>query len=170
MYGLSDTHAQALVYHESLLAFFEEVAGAFRHYDQLAHWVFDLILPLLRHKGLDIDQTHLRCADLMDLLGQINDGRLTEHHARSLLSDLMERDISVQDLLVQKGIEHITSRSQVDALVDKVISEHPEIVTDFLEGKDKVMHYFIGLVMKASRGQARPMDVRDAVEKRLKEG
>ncbi len=168
-YGLSIAQSEVFAFRPTLSDFFEECVRSFRHVSQVSHWVLHSIHPILNRQNREIHQTCLNPHHLIDLLKRVNDGRITDHLARNVLPELMEHGGSVQELLTAKGVEPITSQKQVEDLVRKIISSHPRERAEYNQGRTNVLHFFIGQVMKATRGQAEPIEVRKAVEKRLKE-
>ncbi len=168
-YGLNTEQSEILAFRPTLCDFFEECVQSFRHVSQVSQWVLHFVHPILNRQNREIHQTCLNPQHLIDLLKRVNDGRITDHLARNALPDLMEWGGSVQELLTAKGLEPITSQEQVEDWVRRIVSNHPRERAEYLQGRTNILHFFIGQVMKATRGQAEPIEVRKALEKRLKE-
>ena len=70
-------------------------------------------------------------------------------------------------VIAARGLAQITDTSAIDALVDQVLAEHPAQAEQFRAGKDKVLGFFVGRVMKLTRGQANPERVNQALRRKL---
>ena len=74
---------------------------------------------------------------------------------------------SADEIIDAKGMKQITDSSAIDAIVDEVIAANPQQAEEFRAGKDKLLGFFVGQVMKATKGKANPAQVNEAIKRRL---
>ena len=79
----------------------------------------------------------------------------------------VESSLDADALIEQQGLKQVTDSSQIEALVDKILEDHPQQLNDYRSGKDKLFGFFVGQVMKVSQGKANPEQVNEILKKKL---
>ncbi|HLO35489.1 MAG TPA: Asp-tRNA(Asn)/Glu-tRNA(Gln) amidotransferase subunit GatB, partial [Candidatus Deferrimicrobium sp.] len=164
--GLSAYDAAVIVADASATALFEGARAAAPVVDPkaLANWVTGAFLGLLR---TDPDAAHrVRPAELADLVGRVAAGELSGTNAKEVFAAHAAEGSSVAAIVEARGFRQIHDTSALAAVVDEVIEANPKAVEDFRAGKP-VLGFFVGQVMKATRGQANAALVQEAVRARL---
>jgi aspartyl-tRNA(Asn)/glutamyl-tRNA(Gln) amidotransferase subunit B len=167
--GLSAYDAAVIVAEASATALFEDARAAAPTADPktLANWVTGAYLALLRtdpEAAARVDP-----AELADLVGRVTGGELSGTNAKEVFAAHAANGASVASIVDARGLRQISDASALGAIVDEVIAANPTAVEDFHAGKP-VLGFFVGQVMKATRGQANAALVQEAVRERLAGG
>ena len=167
--GLSAYDAAVIVGEEAATALFERAAAAAPTADPktLANWVTGAFLGLLR---TDAEAAaRVEPAELADLVGRVAAGQLSGTNAKEVFAAHAADGATVASIVEARGLHQISDTSALGAVVDDVIAANPKAVEDFRAGKP-VLGFFVGQVMKATRGQANAALVQEAVRARLESG
>jgi aspartyl-tRNA(Asn)/glutamyl-tRNA(Gln) amidotransferase subunit B len=132
-----------------------------------ANWVTGAWLGLLK---TDPDAAaRVDAAELADLIGRVGRGELSGTNAKEVFAEHAAGGASVATIVEAKGFRQISDAGALGSIVDEVIAANPKAVADYRAGKP-VLGFFVGQVMKATRGQANAAVVQDALRARLEEG
>ena len=167
-YGLKADDAELLTSSRALADYFETAAGATEAKTQLvANWVTGDLLGALNKDGLDISDSKMSAEDLAGLLTRIQDGTISGKIGKQVFEAMWNGEGSADTVIETRGLRQITDSSAIEAVVDEVIAAHPSQVADYKGGKDKLIGFFVGQVMKATRGQANPGQVNQILKDKL---
>ena len=174
-YGLRPYDAALLTEDRAVADYYEEAAAASvrpgleeRVTPQaIAHWTTGELFRLLKEGGKAISEIALRPALLVETIALVEDGTVTAGVAKELLAEAFDSGASPRRLIEERGLARLTDRGALAALVAEVIANHPQVVADYLGGKETAIRFFIGQVMKATRGQADPHLVTELLEEQL---
>ncbi len=167
-YGLRPEDAEILTGSRALADYFETLAAATAAAAQIAaNWVIGDLSAALNRDGLDIEHCNIRASDLAGLLDRISDQSISGKIAKEVFEAMWAGEGSADRIISAKGLMQITDSSAIDAIVQAVIQAHPAQVTDYRNGKDKLIGFFVGQVMKQSGGKANPEQVNEVLKKRL---
>lgn len=153
---LGAEEAQILVAESSLAQFFEATVASGAAPRETAKWLLGDIQAWLNSQGKTLAETQLTPERLTDLLSQVAAGALSGKMAKQLLPHLFESNIPVATLIEQLGLKQISDSGELESLIARILSENPNQVQQYLSGKDKIMGYFVGQIMKQTKGQADP--------------
>jgi aspartyl-tRNA(Asn)/glutamyl-tRNA(Gln) amidotransferase subunit B len=133
----------------------------------MANWTMTELLRLIRDAKLDralvIHTWPVSPAQLAGLATLVADGTLNRNTAKGLLAELTGTDLDPAELVRSRGLAQVSDAGALEGVVAEVIRAHPDQVQQFRAGKDKVMGYLVGQVMKASGGRANPKVVQDVL-------
>ena len=132
-----------------------------------ANWVMGDLSGRLNKEDLDIKQSPVDADTLAQLLKRIGDKTISGKMAKDVFGQLWEQEGSVDDIIDKMGGGQITDASAIEAIIDEVIAANPQQVEQYRSGKDKVFGFFVGQVMKASKGKANPAQVNDILKAKL---
>ncbi len=167
-FGLKADDADLLAGSRALADFFEEAAGATEAAPQLvANWVLGELSGALNRDGIDIDGSRVSAADLAGLLTRIQDNTISGKIAKQVFEAMWTDGGSADDIIESRGLKQITDSSAIEAVVDRVIEANPGQVAEYRAGKEKLIGYFVGQVMKETRGQANPGQVNRILKAKL---
>jgi aspartyl-tRNA(Asn)/glutamyl-tRNA(Gln) amidotransferase subunit B len=167
-YALSDYDAGILTAQRSLADYFETVAAKTAAKPKLAaNWIISELLGALNRENLEIAESRIDAEKLAQLLDKIEDGTISGKIAKEIFDALWQGAESVEQIIRERGLEQITDMASIAALVDEIISRHPEQVEQFRSGKQQVIGFLVGQVMKASSGKANPQQVNSMLRERL---
>ena len=167
-YGLRPDDAAILTGSRSLADYFEAVAAATQGKAQgVANFVIGDVMGALNRDGLDIDASPVSSADLAGLLDRIKDNTISGKIAKEVFEAMWAGEGTADKIIEAKGLKQITDASAIEAIVDKVIEANPGQVAEYRAGKDKLIGYFVGQVMKETQGKANPGQVNAILKEKL---
>lgn len=167
-YGLSDYDAAVLTATRDLAAYFETAVAASGSDPKLcANWVMGDLAAALNREGLEIEASPLEPERLSGLLQRISDETLSGKLAKQVFEALWTSEDTADQVIDREGLRQITDTSALDALLDQILSDHPEQVQGYRSGKDKLFGFFVGQAMKATGGKANPAQLNDLLKKKL---
>jgi aspartyl-tRNA(Asn)/glutamyl-tRNA(Gln) amidotransferase subunit B len=165
-YGLRAEDAAILTASRPLADFFEAASGKTAAKPQaVANWVIGDLSGALNKEGLEIGVSRVSAEQLAGLVERIHDNTISGKIAKEVFEAMWAGEGSADDVIDKRGLKQITDTSAIEAVVDEVIAGNPSQVAEYRGGKDKLIGFFVGQVMKATGGKANPA----AVNKLLKE-
>jgi aspartyl-tRNA(Asn)/glutamyl-tRNA(Gln) amidotransferase subunit B len=170
-YGLNDYDAGVLVAEQAVADYFEQVVKDTPGISPkvVTNWVSGELFGLLNQSGISIDSSKVPPAELARLVQMVTDGAINMTTAKSVLSEMFATGRSAEAIISQGGLRQISDTDSIAPLVSQVLAENPEQVTAYLEGKETLLRWLIGQVMRAARGQANPQVVQKELERQLAE-
>ena len=167
-YQLKGDDASLLTTSRALADYFEAAVAASAANAQLvANWVVGELSGALNKDGLDISDSKVSADDLAGLLTRIHDNTISGKIAKQVFEAMWQAEGSADAIIEAKGLKQITDTSAIEAVVDQVIAAHPEQAADYRAGKDKLIGFFVGQVMKETKGQANPGQVNQVLKAKL---
>ncbi len=167
-YGLKGEDAAILTASRALADYFEAVVAATDATAQVAaNWILGEMSAALNRDGLDIDDSNVAAVELAGLLTRIHDNTISGKLAKQVFEAMWRGEGSADDVIAAKDLKQITDSAAIETIVDKVIAANPGQVADYKAGKDKLMGFFVGQVMKETQGQANPGQVNQILKDKL---
>ncbi|HEX3682801.1 MAG TPA: Asp-tRNA(Asn)/Glu-tRNA(Gln) amidotransferase subunit GatB [Bryobacteraceae bacterium] len=167
VYGLREYDAQVLALTRALGDYFEAAAKVSNDGRATANWVSGDLMGLLNASGKGIADSPLRAEHLGELIALINKGELSGKLAKEVLPKMFETGERAQAIMDREGLRQISDAGALAKIVDDVVAANPKQVEQYRGGKATVLGFLVGQVMKASRGQANPAAVNDALKRKL---
>ena len=167
--GLSDEDADVLVADRDSAAYFEAVAGG-RDAKLAANWVIRDLFGALNRSGRAIGDAPVAAADLGALIDLIRAGTISGRIAREVFEAMFETGRDPGSIVAERGLEQVSDSSAIEAIVDAVLAERPDMVAEYRGGKTKLLGFFVGQAMKASQGKANPKTVNEILRAKLDQG
>jgi len=165
-YGLKAGDVELLTSSRATADYFEAVAGK-ADPKLAANWVAGELGGALNKEGLDIGESKVGADALAALIERISDNTISGKIAKEVFAAMWAGEGTADEIIDAKGLKQITDSGAIEAEVDKVIAASPEQVQQFREGKDKVLGFFVGQVMKATQGKANPGQVNQLLRDKL---
>ena len=166
-YGLGERDARRLTANRDLADYYEAAATASREPKFTANWITGELTAALHRAGLEITDSPIGPEDLATLVTRIVDGTLSGKMAKEIFDAVWRREGDPDSVIAKRGLAQITDADAIDALVDEVVAAYPEQVEQFRAGKTKVLGFFVGRIMKMTRGQANPKLVNQLLRRKL---
>jgi aspartyl-tRNA(Asn)/glutamyl-tRNA(Gln) amidotransferase subunit B len=155
-YEIPEYDAGVLITSKSLANYFETCVKLFNQPKTVSNWIMGDLLRELKNDDRDIDDCPVTPDRLTDLLKLIDDGSISGKMAKTVFEDMYQSGKPPADIVKEKGMTQISDESALLKIVEEVIAANPGQVADYRGGKDKLIGFFVGQVMKASKGQANP--------------
>ena len=171
-YGLSIADARQLTADRQLAEYFEMVLSAALPVSLparlVANWIINELLGRLDKMALEIGQSPINAEVLAGLLKRLEDQTISGKIAKQVFEALWQKEAATADEVIEKqGLKQITDTGAIAALVDEVIAANPKQAAEYLAGKDKMLGFFVGQVMKRSQGKANPGQVNALIREKL---
>jgi aspartyl-tRNA(Asn)/glutamyl-tRNA(Gln) amidotransferase subunit B len=132
-----------------------------------ANWVTGELSRLINEQGIEIQQTRVRPEHIADLVRLVHDQILSSTGAKQVLGMVWASGDSVQTLVEREGLKQVSDVSALDPVIQKVIDGNAKQAAEFRAGKDKLLGFFVGQVMKETGGKANPALLGELVKKKL---
>jgi len=167
-YGIKGDDADILTTSIALADYFEAVAKAtVADAKTSANWIIGDLLAALNRDGLDINASQVSAKAMAGLIDRIHDNTVSRSLAKEIFEAMWAGEGTADEIIEAKGLKQITDSSAIDAIVDAVIAANPGQAEEYRAGKDKLLGFFVGQVMKESKGKANPAQVNEAIKRRL---
>ena len=167
-YQLKSADAEVLTSSKQLADFFEEVDKDTDIDPQsTANWIIGDYMAALNKADLDIEESKISASDLAGLLNKIADQTISGKIAKEVFEAMWEGEGSAEEIIERKGLVQITDDSEIEGIVDMVIKDNPSQVKEYLGGKSQLLGYFVGQIMKESKGKANPLKVNEILKNKL---
>ena len=166
-YGITDYDASILVEEKDFVDFYLEAANGVDG-KLTANWMITELFGALKKENIMFLNSPVTPKKLGELIGLISKGVISGKIAKDVFSDMMITKKSPSEIVKEKGLEQVSDDKEIMKLIDKVISENQDKVKDYLGGKDKLLGFFVGQVMKLSQGKANPGLVNKLLKESLK--
>jgi len=166
--GLSAYDAGVITVSRALADYFEVVAEKTGDAKLSANWMTGELSARLNREELEIDQLDVSAEDFAGLLSRIKDNTISGKIAKDVLDAMWNGEGSADDIIESKGLKQITDTGAIEAMVDEVIAANPSQFEELKGGKDKMMGFFVGQVMKMSKGKANPAQVNELIRGKMK--
>jgi len=168
-YGLPAVDAEVLTSERELADYFEAAAKASGKPKQAANWIMTEFLRELNATGKTPSQSALTPEGLAELIGLVEEGVVSNKIGKQIFSELFASGQSPKKYVQEKGLVQISDAGELEAQVDQVLAANPAEVEAYRGGKTKLMSFFVGQVMRLTKGQANPAMVNELLKKKLGE-
>jgi aspartyl-tRNA(Asn)/glutamyl-tRNA(Gln) amidotransferase subunit B len=166
-YGITAYDAEVLTGSQALADYFEAVAKAGGSAKNAANWMQTELLRRLNDSGKEIDASPVSPAALAELLKLVEEGKITGAVGKKVFATMFESGRSAVEIVAAEGLAQISDTSAIEQAAREVIAKNPDNVAKFKSGNEGVFKFFVGQVMKATRGQANPQSVNDILRRLL---
>ena len=167
-FSLSAYDAGVLTATREMAEYFEEVTQGCGDAKLAANWVTGDFLALLNKNDIDITESPIQSNRLATLINRIKDNTISGKIAKTVFETMIDNSASVDEIIKQKGLKQVTDSGEIGKLVDEVITNNPDQVQQFKDGKETVLGYLVGQAMKLSQGKANPGQVNELLRKKIK--
>ncbi len=166
VYGLSVEDAGVLVAEKEIAEYFEAVADG-RDGKLAANWVTGELFGALNATGLDITASPVSAESLGGLVDRVADKTLSRRIAKEVFEIMFDTGGKADSIIEDRGLKQVSDTGAIEAVVEQIISDNPDKVAEYKGGKDKLMGWFVGQVMKVSQGKANPQIANEILSKKL---
>ncbi len=166
-YGLSEYDSNILVKEKKVSDFFEDTVKLGTDPKEACNWVNGMILSYLNYHLLTIDDIYMTPDMLHDLIKLIDDKTISSKQAKDVFAKVLEDKKEPMQVVKDEGMMQITDESSIEGIVDEVIAENPQVVESYDPANPKALDYFIGQVMKKTRGKANPTMAYNMMKEKL---
>jgi aspartyl-tRNA(Asn)/glutamyl-tRNA(Gln) amidotransferase subunit B len=166
-FGLSEYDAGVLTASREMADYFETAATGCGDAKLAANWVMGELSGALNREGKDVVDSPVAAADLVGLLRRVLDETLSGKLAKEVFAAMWAGAGSADAIIEARGLKQVTDSAAIEAIVGQIVAAHPAEAEQLKAGRDKVMGFFVGQVMKATQGKANPAQVNQLLRKKL---
>ena len=168
-YGLSEYDAGVLVAEPAVADFYEDTVEAsdLASPKIVANWISGEYFGLLNQAGISVEDGPVGAQALAGLIQSIVAGKITQNTGKTVLAEMFESGRPAAEIIEQHGLQQISEPSRIETLVSEVLSENPQQVQEYLQGKGNLSRWLFGQVMRAAGGQANPRVVQETLDRQL---
>ena len=166
-YEVPEYDAVILTSNKALACYFEACVTLYPHPKTVSNWVMGELLRELNHAGIEADASPMPPERLVELLRLVDEGTISLKVARDIFPDLYASGKTPAQIVQEKGLTQVSDEKALGAFVEEVLAKNPSQVAQFKEGKQQVLGFLVGQVMKTSGGKANPGKVNELLKKAL---
>jgi aspartyl-tRNA(Asn)/glutamyl-tRNA(Gln) amidotransferase subunit B len=166
-YGLSYADASQLVSDRSLADYYEEATEVSGNPRATANWIRSELLRELEANGMSAAESTIPAKELGALVRLIDDGKISGKQGKDVLVAMFANGKSALAIIEEHGLVQVSDTGEIDALIESVIAANPDAVASYRAGKEALFGFFVGQVIKASKGKANPKIVNERLRAKL---
>ncbi len=168
-YGLPDDAAEVLTSERDLADYYEAAVAAYpAEPKKIANWIMTEVLRELNTAGSRAADLKLAPEKLASLVRMVEEGRISAKSGKDILPELLESGGDPEAVVAAKGLAQISDTSALAEDIDGILAANPKEVADYKAGKTKLMGFFVGQIMRRTKGQANPAVVNKLLAEKLK--
>lgn len=166
-YKLSEYDALVLANDLATANYFEAVVAECGNAKLSANWVSVDLQAYLNETEIPVSESPVTPQQLGGLINKITDNTISSKIAKTVFEAMLAGEGNAEEIIEAKGLKQVTDSSAIEAMVDAVIANNPEQVKQYRSGKEKVFGFFVGRIMKESKGKANPGQVNQILKEKL---
>ena len=166
-YGLPLYDAQVLTSSKPLANYFEGVVKEYPQPKTVSNWIMSELLRELNRNDCDIEDCPVSTDNLVQLLLLLESGVVSGKIAKAVFEEMYATGMPPRQIVDEKGWVQVRDESEIESVIDQVLAESPTEVEQFRGGKEKLFGFFVGQVMKKTKGKANPQLVNEILRKKL---
>jgi aspartyl-tRNA(Asn)/glutamyl-tRNA(Gln) amidotransferase subunit B len=149
------------------LKFFDEAVTEYNQPKIVSNWIMGELNRLLNVNNMEIEDSRLVPGEMVKLLKLIDAGTISGKIAKTVFEEMFSTGKEPEQIIKEKGLVQISDEDTLKAMIDDIVAANPKVVEDYKNGKEKAFGFFVGQLMKATRGQANPAIVNKLLQERL---
>jgi len=168
-YQLPEYDADFLTSDRVMAEWFEEAVISGAEPKAASNWMMGELLRLLNDRGVAFEECPVKPGQLVEVLQLIQKGTISGKTAKGVFEKIFTTGKDAATIVKEEGLVQISDEGQIEQAIDQVIQKHPNEVERFKKGEQKLMGFFVGQVMKATRGKANPALVNQIIAQKLEQ-
>ena len=166
-YGLPEQDASLLTEEQAVAAWFEEAVSSGGQAKAVANWMMGDLTRLLNDEGRSIGECPLSPKQMAGMLSLIDQGTISGKIAKTVFEDMYRTGKDADLIVKEKGLVQISDVSEIEKAVDELLARSQKEIERYRAGDEKLLGFFVGQVMKATRGKANPQTLNELLKKKL---
>ena len=166
-FNIPENDAQIISSSKNLATFFEECMENAKDAKLLSNIIIGDISSLLNKENIEITDSKLSTKNVSELVNLVSEGIISGKIAKTVLEETWDSGLSPIEIVESTGLKQIDDDDEIERIIDQIISEHPDQVTAYKGGKDKLFGFFVGQIMKATQGKANPASANKILKDKL---
>jgi len=166
-FGISAYDAGILTASREMADYFEHTLATGASAKLAANWIIGDLAAALNRGNLEVGVSPVSAAQLGGMIKRIDDNTISGKIAKQIFEAMWNGEGDADAIIQSKGLRQVTDSSAIELLIEEIIAANPEQVAQYRAGKEKVFGFFVGQVMRASKGKANPQQLNDLLRKKL---
>ena len=166
-YNLSDYDAGILIKDIKIATYFEECVNLGIDAKVSANWIISQILGYLYKENVEINEIYMTPSRLKVITDSISNGKISSKQAKELFVKVLEENEEPDILMKKLGMMQISDKCELSKIIIEILDNNPAQIEQYKNGKTNMFDYFVGQVMKSTRGQANPVVTKDILNDEL---
>jgi aspartyl-tRNA(Asn)/glutamyl-tRNA(Gln) amidotransferase subunit B len=166
-YRLPQYDAEIITSEPEIAAYFDSVVGYIKQPKIVSNWLMGEIMHYLNDQKITISDFPISPLKMSELLGYMTNKDISGSAAKKVFEHMLESGEDAQTIIEKLSLKQVSDTAVLEEIVAKVLSDHPAQAEEFRNGKEQILGFFVGQVMKASRGQANPKVVNEILRQKL---
>ena len=166
-FNLPEYDAEILTQTKDIADYYEKVIAVTDDYKSASNWVMGDVLKVINEKKIEIKDFRISADNLAELINIINDNTISGKIAKEIFPEMLKENKKPLEIVKSKNLLQITDTTEIAVVVDNVLSNFPNEVEEFLNGKEKVFGFFIGKIMQETKGKANPKIVNELLREKI---
>jgi len=167
-YSIPDYDAAIITSTKPLAMYYEEVVRLFPEPKTVSNWIMGDLLRELKRDEREIDQCPVTPLHLAEMLSMIKDGTISGKIAKDVFEEMVRTGEKPSKIVQEKGWIQILDKGEIERAIETAIQGNPKLVDDYRKGKEKLFGFFVGEVMKETKGKANPKLLNELLKEKLK--
>jgi aspartyl-tRNA(Asn)/glutamyl-tRNA(Gln) amidotransferase subunit B len=166
-YGIPEYDASVLTTSKALADYYEACIKQYPKPKVVSNWIMVELLRALNRDSIEVEESRVTPEHLAELFKLVDDGTISSTMAKTVFDAMYETGKPASEVVTEKGLRQISDESALLAAVEQVLADNPKEVDEFRAGREKLLGFFMGQVMKATQGKANPQAVNKLLRERL---
>jgi aspartyl-tRNA(Asn)/glutamyl-tRNA(Gln) amidotransferase subunit B len=166
-YGIPEYDAEVLTTSKPLANYYEACLRSYNKPKIVSNWIMSELLRELKRDEREIEDCPVPALHLSEMLKMIDDGVISGKIAKNVFEEMYRSGKRAEEIVKEKGWVQVKDSTEIENMIDQVLSANPKEVEAYRKGKEKLFGFFVGQVMKATQGKANPQLVNELLKKKL---
>ncbi|HLG21378.1 MAG TPA: Asp-tRNA(Asn)/Glu-tRNA(Gln) amidotransferase subunit GatB, partial [Candidatus Manganitrophaceae bacterium] len=166
-YQIPEYDAVILTSSQALADFYEKTVASYPKPKVVSNWVMGDLLRDLKSENKEIEEAILRPEQLAKMLQLIDAGTISGKIAKTVFEEMYKTGADPEQIVREKGLTQVSDEAELEKVISEVIAAHPDEAEGYRAGKEKLIGFFVGQVMKRSGGKAHPGKVNELLKQKL---
>ena len=166
-YKLPEYDAGLLIAEKELADYYEDCVRAYDNPKTASNWILNDLMALFSDSKQTLDECKITPKHFAGMMKLVDDGTISGKIAKTVYEEMFNTGKMADVIVKEKGLLQITDESEIAGIIDQVMADNPGQVEDYRNGKQKVIGFLVGQVMKATRGKANPQLVNKILREKL---
>ena len=171
-FSLPKYDAEVLTAEKDIAEYYEQVVTSFKvksreAYKQASNYLMTDVLRVVNEKNIGIRDFSIRPAQLSRMIDLINEGTISTKIAKEVFEEMLQSGDDPDSIVEKKGLRQVSDESAIGEVVEEVLQSNPDEVQKYIGGKEKLFGFFVGEIMKKTRGKANPKILNELLRQKL---
>ncbi len=166
-YGIPEYDADLLTSEKTVADWFEDAVKAGGQAKAVSNWMMGDLMRLLNEENTSLEECPMKPAQLAEMLKLVEKGTISGKIAKTVFEEMYRTGKDAGEIVKEKGLVQISDESEIEKAVDEVIAGHPQEAGRYRAGEEKLLGFFVGQVMKSTKGKANPQMLNELLKKKL---